>query len=201
MRAFTRISRHAFVVAAAVIVAACANQMEPAQKAIAGIEAAVSAAGADAEKYIPDQVAAVKSGVQDLKTAFDNKDYKAVITGAPALLSQANGLAAAAAAKKEEVMTALNGQWTQFAADLPTAVGSIQARIEELSKAKALPQGMDKAALESATTGLAEAQTMWSEATASFSSGSLEDAIAKAGAVKTKVGELMTTLGMTSPAA
>ena len=201
MRAVMRVSRHAFVVAAAVIVAACANQMEPAQKAIAGIEAAVSAAGADAEKYIPDQVAAVKSGVQDLKAAFDNKDYKAVITGAPALLSQAKGLAAAAAAKKEEVMTALNGQWTQFAADMPAAVGGIQARIEELSKAKALPEGMDKAALESATAGLAEAQTMWSEATASFSSGSLEDAIAKAGAVKTKVGELMTALGMTSPAA
>jgi hypothetical protein len=203
MRAFTRVSRHAFVAvaAAAVIIAACANQMEPAQKAIASIESAVAAAGADAEKYIPEQVAAVKSGVQGLKAAFDKKDYKAVITGAPALLSQAQGLAAAAAAKKDEVMAALNSQWTQFASDLPAAVGGIQARIDELSKAKTLPQGVDKAAVESANAGLAEAQTMWNEATASFSAGSLEDAIAKAGAVKAKVGELMSALGMTTPAA
>lgn len=199
MRAFVR---HAFVVAAAVVIAACGNQMEPAQKAIADIESAVAAAGADAEKYIPEQVAAVKGSVDALKAAFDQKDYKSVVTGAPAVLADAQGLVAAAAAKKDEVMAALNGEWTQLSTELPAAVTAIQGRIDELAKAKKLPEGLDKAAVEGATAGLAEAQTLWTEATTAFGAGALEEAVTKANAVKAKANELMTALGMTAaPAA
>jgi hypothetical protein len=199
MRAFVR---HAFVVAAAVVIAACGNQMEPAQKAITDIESAVAAAGADAEKYIPEQVAAVKGSVDALKAAFDQKDYKSVVTGAPAVLAEAQGLVAAAAAKKDEVMAALNGEWTQLSTELPAAVTAIQGRIDELSKAKKLPEGLDKAAVEGAAAGLAEAQTLWTEATAAFGAGALEEAVTKANAVKAKANELMTALGMTAaPAA
>jgi len=54
---------------------ACSNQMEPAKKAIADIEAAVSAAGADAQRYIPDQVKAVTDQLAGLKAKFEQKDY------------------------------------------------------------------------------------------------------------------------------
>jgi len=194
--------RHAFVVAAAVVIAACGNQMEPAQKAITDIESAVAAAGADAEKYIPEQVAAVKGSVDALKAAFDQKDYKSVVTGAPAVLAEAQGLVAAAAAKKDEVMAALNGEWTQLSTELPAAVTAIQGRIDELSKAKKLPEGLDKAAVEGAAAGLAEAQTLWTEATNAFGAGAVEEAVTKANAVKAKANELMSALGMTAaPAA
>ena len=44
-----------YVLVALVALSACTNQMEPAKKAIAGIEAAIAAAGPDAQQYIPDQ--------------------------------------------------------------------------------------------------------------------------------------------------
>ncbi len=74
---------------AALLLVGCANQMEPAQKAIADVEAAIAAAGPDAAQYIPDQLQAVTGQLADLKAKFDKKDYKGVIAAAPALLTQA----------------------------------------------------------------------------------------------------------------
>ena len=51
----------------AVLLAGCGSKMEPARSAIAGIEAAIAAAGPDAAQYIPDQLQAVTSQIIDLK--------------------------------------------------------------------------------------------------------------------------------------
>ena len=91
---------------AAVLLAGCANQMEPAKNAIAGIEAAIAAAGPDAAQYIPDQLQAVTSQLNDLKMKFDQKDYKGVLAAAPALLTQAQGLASAAGSAKQAAQAA-----------------------------------------------------------------------------------------------
>ena len=71
----------------ALLLAGCAGKMEPAQKAIGDIEAAIAAAGPDAAQYIPDQLQAVTGKLADLKTKFDQKDYKGVIAAAPGLLT------------------------------------------------------------------------------------------------------------------
>ena len=164
-------------------------------KAIASIEAAVTAAGADAERFIPDHVATVKAKVAEFKTAFEPGDDKSIITNAPALLSEAQGLAGMVAAKKEEFLGALQGEWISLAADLPNAVASLQGRVDSLSKMRRLPKGIDKAAVESAGTGLTEARSMWDEATAAFGAGSIEDAVAKAKSVKTKLDEIQAAIG------
>jgi len=89
-------------VVATLLLGACASQMEPAKQAIAGIESAINAA-TDAAKYIPDQLAGVQSKLTELKTAFDNKDYKTVLARAPAVLAEAQGLLGATMLKKESV--------------------------------------------------------------------------------------------------
>ena len=129
----------AFALAAAVV-AGCANQVEPAKKVIGEVESAVTAAGADATKYIPDQVQAVTSQISDLKMKFDQKDYVGVIAAAPGVLAQAQGLAAAAAAQKTKVVEALTGEWTSLAAALPVEVAALEGRIGELAKARKLPR-------------------------------------------------------------
>jgi len=187
---------------AAVLLAGCANQMEPAKKAIGDIEAAVAAAGPDAAQYIPDQLEAVTSQIASLKAKFDQKDYKGVLAAAPALLTQAQGLAAAAGAAKEAAMAAaleaLNAEWGTLSADIPAQLAAVASRVEILAKSKKLPAGLDAATFDAARTGMDEATALWNEATAAQASGNMEQAVAAARQVKDKLNAAMAGLGMTA---
>jgi len=191
-----RTARLLAVFIAGLALAACANQMEPAKKLLGDVEAAVTAAGADAQQYVPDQVASVNKKLADLKAAFDKQDYKTVITGAPALLTEAKGLADAAAAKKKEVLEALGAQWTQLATELPQSVSTIETKLATLAKTKKLPAGVTKDGVDAAKAGLAEAKTTWDEAKASFGSGNVQAALDKAKGVKAKLEEAASKLGL-----
>ena len=191
----TRHARFAVALVAGLALAACASQLEPAKKMLGEIDAAVTAAGADAQQYVPDQVAGVKQKLADLQAAFDKKDYKAIITGAPALLAEAKGLAAAAA-KKKEVLEALNAQWTGMSAALPQAVAGLEARVASLKKGGKLPAGVSKDAVASAGTTLTEIKSLWGEATTAFGAGNVADALDKAKGVQAKADELAAKLGM-----
>jgi hypothetical protein len=185
---------------AALLLAGCANQMEPAQKAIADIEVAVEAAGADAAQYIPDQLQAVTSQISDLKMKFDQKDYKAVIAAAPALLTQAQGLAAAAGTAKQAAeaaaLEALNAEWGALATDLPAQLAAVSGRVAILSKSKKLPAGLDAATFDAAKSGADEAATLWEQATAAQAAGNVEQAVTSGRQVKEKLNAAMAGLGM-----
>jgi hypothetical protein len=198
MKTIQPYARFIALILAAFVIAGCANKMAPAQKAIADIEAAVTAAGEDATKYIPDQVQAVNDQLANLKAMFDKKDYKGVLAAAPAVLTQAQGLTAAAAAKKTEMMDMYAGEWTNLAGSVPQAVAAIQSRVDILSKSKKLPAGMDAATLDNVKTSLAEANSTWAQATEAQAAGDLEQAVTLAQQVKTRTDELLTTLGMTA---
>jgi hypothetical protein len=190
------------LVMAAVLLAGCANQMEPAKKAIADIEAAIAAAGPDAAQYIPDQLQAVTSEVASLKAKFDQKDYKGVLAAAPALLTQAQGLSAAAGAAKEAAqaaaLQAMNAEWGTLSADIPPQLAAVTSRVGILSKSKKLPAGLDAAAFDAARTGVDEATALWSQATAAQASGNMEQAVGAARQVKDKLNAAMAALGMST---
>ena len=185
-------------VATALLLSACANQMEPAQQAIAGIDSAISAASADAGKYIPEQLSGVQTKLADLKASFDKKDYAAVLAGAPAILADAQGLLGAAAIKKDEVVKAMGGEWTTLAASVPGLVSAVSSRVAVLAKSKHPPAGVDLAA---ATSDSADAASLWSKAQAAFSAGNVEEAVTTAREVKAKAEAAAGALKMMLPGA
>jgi hypothetical protein len=170
--------------AAAILTVACANQMEPAKNALDNINATLTAASADAQKYIPDQLADVQSKVAALTAFFDKKDYAAVVAGAPAVLAAVSALAAAAAAKKDEGLKALGNEWRSLASSIPQSVTAIQTRIDALSKAKHVPKDVD---LTTARSGLTDAESTWEKAQTAFKSGDASDAVTAARDVKSKL--------------
>jgi hypothetical protein len=193
-----RIQSFRFLLAlvAGLMLAACANLQEPAQKFLADAESTISAASADAQQYVPDQYAAVSKKLADMRAAFDKKDYKVVVEGGPALVADAKGLADAAAAKKREVLEALNTQWTSFATSVPQTVAAVEAKLTTLAKAHKLPAGVTKDGVTAAKAGLADAKSSWVEATTAFGSGNLQSAIEKAKAVKAKLDDVSAKLGI-----
>ncbi len=168
---------------AAILMIACANQMEPAKNDIDNINATLKVASAEAQKYVPDQFAAVQSKVAALTTSFANKDYAAVVAAAPGVLSEVNGLAAEAAAKKDEALKALGKQWRSLADSVPQSVKAVQAKIDSLSN-KHVPKDVD---LGSAKAGLADASAAWDRAETAFKSGNQEDAVAAAKDAQSKL--------------
>ena len=187
--------RFLFVLLAGLALAACTNLQEPAKKVLADAETAIAATSADAEKYVPEQYATVTQKLTDMKAAFDKQDYKTIVSGGPGLLADVKALAEAAAAKKAEVLEALNKQWTSLATDLPAAVASIEAKLATFKKTHKLPKGVTKDAVAGATSGVAEVKSAWTEATAAFGSGNIQGAIDKAKAVKAKAEEIAAKLG------
>jgi hypothetical protein len=204
MRFFQRVSRYAVFSMAALILAACASQKEPAQKLISDVEATVAAASTEAAKYVPDQLADVQAKLAGLKASFDKQDYASVVTAGPTVLAAAQGLATAAAAKKDEVLKALNDEWTGLAGALPGDVTAIQTRIDELSKKsnKKQAHGIDKGIdLDAAKAGAGDATSLWSKAQAAFAAGNLDEAVSTAKDVKAKVEALAVSLKLNLPAA
>jgi hypothetical protein len=185
--------------AAVILIVACgANQMEPAKNALANINATLAAASADAQKYVPDQLASAQSKVAALTASFDKKDYAAVVAGAPAVLAEVNGLAGAAGAKRDEDLKALGNEWRGLAASVPQSVTAVQSRVDELSKTKHVPKGID---LTAAKSGLADATSSWDKAQSAFKSGNAADAVTAAKDAKSKLDSAAAALKLDLPQA
>jgi len=176
-----------------IILAACAGQKEPAGKIIGEIQATVTAASAEAAKYIPEQLMSVQTQLDALKASFDKQDYAAVVSGGPAVLAAAQLLATSAAEKKDDALKALNDQWTALAGSVPAQLTAIQNRIEYLAKKgnKKAGAGID---LDAAKSGLSDALSLWSKAQAAFATGNLDEAVKTAQEVKSKAESLASSL-------
>jgi hypothetical protein len=192
--------RHrAWIAVAAMALSGCADRMEPARKLIDGIEVTVAAASTEASTYAPDQLQDVRGKLDGLKASFDKKDYAAVLSEGPAVLSAAQGLANAAAAKKHESMSVLNDQWTSLAAALPGDMAAIRSRIDFLSQASNRRSNRKPAAgvdLDAATAALSETSSLWSKAQAAFATGNMEEAVTTAKNLRSKLEGLAAALGV-----
>ena len=194
MKSNQRIIRFLTLCSVAILFVACANQLEPAKNALDNINATLNSVSADAQEYVPDQFAETQTKVAALTASFEKKDYAAVVAGAPAVLAEAQGLAGAAAAKKDEMVKALGNEWRSLAASIPQSLSAVQTRIDALSKTKHVPKDVD---IGTAKSGLADATSAWDKAQESFKSGNLADAVTAAKDAQGKLASAAAALKMT----
>src|SRR5690349_19547620 len=97
----------ALAAAALLVAGGCAQQREPANKALESIEASLKDVRADAAKYAPDGLKGVESQLARLKESYDKKDYANVLAGTPQLDKAVASLKEAVEAGKDHARAAL----------------------------------------------------------------------------------------------
>jgi hypothetical protein len=177
----------------------CTSQREPAQRMMQDIEATLGSVSEDAAKYVPGELVEVQTKLDDLKTAYDAHDYKAVLARGPALLGEAHGLAVDAAAQKAQIAQSQTAQWTSLAAAVPALFSAVQTRLDLLSEKKnrKMAAGID---LDAAKSALHEATSQWSKAQGAFGNGNMTEAVPTAKDVESRLEALAGTLKADLPA-
>ena len=183
--------------AAAAMLAACTSQKEPAEQAVAKIEASLNDVRADAEKYAGDQLKSTEASVNRLKENLAKQDWSGVVVGAPSVAAEVDALKTTvfnAKTDAEATLAAAQTEWTDLSSSVPPMVEKLQARVDQLAKSKKFPKGMDKAGFETAKTDFESLKTEWTEAASEFASGQAANAVRKARGAKAKAEELITKL-------
>jgi len=187
--------------AAAAMLAACTSQKEPAEQAVAKIDASLNEVRPDAEKYAADQLKSTDASVARLKENLAKQDWSGVVVGAPSVSSEVEALKTTVAAAKsdaESTLAAAQSEWSDLSTSIPPMVEKLQARVDQLAKSKKFPKGMDKAGFETAKTNFESLKTEWTEAASEFASGQAANAVRKARSAKAKAEELVNQLEVTA---
>ena len=187
--------------AAAVLVlgsfVACQTQKVPAETAYKAAETAWAAVSAEAVKYVPDQAKPISETLAKAKAALANGDYAAVIKDTTDLPAKISEVAKTVAAKKDEWTAA----WKTLDSTLGSGLVAVQTKVDELAKAKKLPKGIEKTAVEGAQTALTAVQQTLADAKAAYQKADYEGALAGANKAKVELAKIMTDLKLEMPVA
>jgi hypothetical protein len=184
--------------AVAVLLTACANHKEPAEKAVAQIEASFNELKADAGKYAAEELKGVEESIAKLKSQIGKQDFESVVRQAPYVASSLSSLKNTVATRKaeaEELLAAAQQEWTDLSASVPALVTRLQSRMDTLTRSRVTPRGFDKASFETAKQDFEKVKTSWTEASSEFASGMAASAVRKARAAKAKGEHLAQKLG------
>jgi hypothetical protein len=174
---------------------ACETQKVPAETAYKAAETAWTAVSAEATRYAPDQAKPIAETLAKAKAALANGEYATVIKDTTDLPTTIADVAKTVAAKKDEWTAA----WTTLATALGGAVTAVQTKVDDLAKAKKLPAGVEKTAVEGAQTALASVQSTFAEARTAFQNADYQGALAGANKARADLVKVVTDLKLDMP--
>jgi hypothetical protein len=192
------------VVATGLVLAGCANQQEPATKALDAAQAALGAVRDEAAQFAPDQLKAVDEALERARGQLAAGKFSDVLTSSPMLTKQIADLTAASVegkARMEAAMAEAKDLWPALSADLPKMADALKARLDALGKMKVLPEGIDAANLDFSRKSYEELASEWTAAQADFAAGHFTDAASKANSARRRATDLMARLKVPPPKA
>lgn len=193
---FTRQSVLALV-AAAVALAGCAGQKEPAEQAMAGIEKTLEGSGAQVQKYLPERYLEIEAKVKALRDALAQESYGDVVADAPAVADQLRRAVADSAIRRAQVRVEMEAEWSDLLKAMPAMIEAVDRKIA--IQGSRPPKGMDQAGWKAMVESYDATRDAWGKAAAEVSAANFEDTVLAGRDARAKIAAVMETLGITAP--
>jgi hypothetical protein len=190
--------RLAAVALVSLALAACAGQKEPAQQAIADLDAALAKVAEMGEKYMPGEYAEVQAQIAGLKSSFDGGDFDAVVAGAPKAAAAIRKLQADSIIAKADLARKMNEEWAEIASTMPDVIVSVDREISKFAASGRTPKGMDREGYKQLVATFDEAKKTWAAAAEAGNAGKYEEAVMQSRQVKEVVDATRQALGMSA---
>lgn len=187
----------AFVIAALAALslglAACASQKEPAEQALAAVEAKFKESAAEVQKYLPDRYAELEATVASLRDSLAQEDYGDVVRGAAAAQDSLKRAIADARVKRAQTIAAMDSEWDELVKSMPPMIEAMDRKIS--SQRGRPPKGMSRDEWKQTIADYDAARDSWSKATETERTrANLEGMVVAARDAKAKIAAIMDKL-------
>ena len=176
--------------------AACASQKEPAEQALAALEAKFQESGAEVQKYLPERYAEVEKSLADLRDSMAKESYGDVVTGAAAAQDALKRAVADARVAHAQSVAALENEWDNLVKEVPAMIAAMDKKIT--AQRGKPPKGMAGDAWKQTIADYDAARDAWSKASADMTRANFEASVAAARDAKAKIASIMQSLDVTA---
>lgn len=183
--------RWAAALGLAVLMGACGGAAGTARAALDAAERSLGEVAPAAEPVVPEFVKEARHAIASAREMLEQGD-------ADGALRRANSATAKVAElpqQAEEARTRLTDEWSRMQPAMVANLDSVGARVDRFSRGR-LPAGVTREGVEAARETVNAAKVTWPEIEAEQKAGNLAAAMDRAMALRVKVSEAMTALGM-----
>lgn len=181
---------------AALFLAACDPQKQPAQAAYAQVEASVGPVRESLQKYAPDEYEKLNQMMDAMRSRLNAQDYQGAIQMQPNVMAQLAAASSVAGMKRNAVVSELSAEWRTLSASIPNEMKQVSDRVNSLLSASRLPAGVSRDTVVRSQSVVAEISGQWVSATNSAQHNNLDDAVTQANTVKKRCADVATALGL-----
>jgi uncharacterized protein YgfB (UPF0149 family) len=191
---FTKRSALALIAAAAVGLAGCASQKEPAEQALAAIEKTLETSGAQVQKYLPERYQEIESRVKALRDSLAQEKYGDVVSGAREVTDLLRKAVADSAIRRAQVRVEMEAEWAELGKTMPAMIQAMDRKIAVQGGRP--PAGMDQAGWKAMIDSYDASRDAWGKAAAEISAANFEATVLAGRDAKEKIAAMMETLGI-----
>jgi predicted outer membrane protein len=177
-------------------VAACASQKEPAEQALAAVEAKLKESGAEIQKYLPERYAEIEASVASLRDSMSNKDYGDVVAEAGNVQASLKRAIGESRVKRAQLQVGLEDEWTELSKSMPKMIDAMDKKI---TAQRGKPPGdMTRESWKQTIADYDAARDAWSKAAAEMTRANFEQTVLAARDAKAKIAAIMESLDVKS---
>ncbi len=172
----------------------CADQKEPAEQALAGIEKTLEDSGAQIQKYLPERYQEIGASVASLRDRLSQQKYGDVVSAAPAVADALRRAVADAQIRRAQVKVELEAVWAELVETMPAMLAAVDRKIS--AQGGRPPNGMHREAYQAVVASYDAARASWSKAAESIDAASFESSVLAARDARAAIAGVMEKLGI-----